>query len=100
MSERARALEQAKCALCGEPMSAGEEMFKIHGYSGPCPKPALPPGDAPPSCQWREEPVSGYRVACNGVWAYVAAVPISEAPKFCPFCGKPLVLVPAKEPHP
>lgn len=30
------------CELCGEPMSEGEEMFKFHGYSGPCPKPPLP----------------------------------------------------------
>lgn len=29
----------ANCELCGEPMPAGEEMFKYHGYSGPCPKP-------------------------------------------------------------
>lgn len=34
--------EQAKCEICGEPMPPGEEMFKYHGYSGPCPKPALP----------------------------------------------------------
>jgi NTP pyrophosphatase (non-canonical NTP hydrolase) len=27
------------CEICGEPMPAGEEMFKFHGYSGPCPKP-------------------------------------------------------------
>lgn len=32
----------AICELCGEPMSEGEEMFKIHGYFGPCPKPPLP----------------------------------------------------------
>ena len=31
-----------KCELCGEPMPPGEEMFKFHGYSGPCPKPPLP----------------------------------------------------------
>jgi hypothetical protein len=31
----------AKCELCGEPMPEGEEMFKFHGYSGPCPKPPL-----------------------------------------------------------
>lgn len=31
----------ATCELCGEPMPAGEEMFKFHGYSGPCPKPPL-----------------------------------------------------------
>lgn len=33
--------ETALCELCGEPMPAGEEMFKFHGYSGPCPKPPL-----------------------------------------------------------
>lgn len=31
-----------RCELCGEPMPAGEEMFKYHGYSGDCPKPPLP----------------------------------------------------------
>lgn len=30
---------KALCALCGEPMPPGEEMFKYHGYSGDCPKP-------------------------------------------------------------
>ncbi len=29
------------CGLCGEPMSEGEQMFKFHGYSGPCPKEPL-----------------------------------------------------------
>ncbi len=29
-----------KCTICGEPMPEGEAMFKFHGYSGPCPKPA------------------------------------------------------------
>lgn len=29
----------SNCELCGEPMPEGEEMFKFHGYSGPCPKP-------------------------------------------------------------
>lgn len=33
--------EIAKCELCGEPMPQGEEMFKFHGYSGPCPKPPM-----------------------------------------------------------
>lgn len=32
----------SKCELCGEPMPAGEEMFKFHGYSGKCPKTPLP----------------------------------------------------------
>lgn len=31
--------DQFFCDLCGEPMPAGEEMFKFHGYSGPCPVP-------------------------------------------------------------
>ena len=34
--------ERPVCGLCGEPMPEGEEMFKYHGYSGPCPKPPLP----------------------------------------------------------
>lgn len=34
--------EQPKCQICGEPMPPGEDMFKFHGYSGPCPKPPLP----------------------------------------------------------
>jgi hypothetical protein len=25
------------CEICGEPMPAGEEVFRYHGYSGPCP---------------------------------------------------------------
>jgi hypothetical protein len=32
---------EAKCKLCGESMPPGEEMFKYHGYSGPCPAPPL-----------------------------------------------------------
>ncbi len=33
--------EPTKCTICGEPMPEGEQMFKFHGYSGPCPKPPL-----------------------------------------------------------
>lgn len=33
--------EVSKCAICGERMPEGEEMFNYHGYSGPCPKPPL-----------------------------------------------------------
>lgn len=29
----------SNCELCGEQMPDGEEMFKYHGLSGPCPKP-------------------------------------------------------------
>lgn len=31
-------MSESKCELCGEPMPEDEEMFKYHGYSGPCPK--------------------------------------------------------------
>jgi len=30
-----------KCELCGEPLPPDEEMFKYHGYSGPCPVPVV-----------------------------------------------------------
>lgn len=40
-SDGGKMSEQVKCDICGEPMPAGEEMFKFHGYSGPCPKPPL-----------------------------------------------------------
>jgi uncharacterized membrane-anchored protein len=31
-------MNTALCELCGEPMTLGEEMFKYHGLTGPCPK--------------------------------------------------------------
>jgi hypothetical protein len=33
-----RTMPTALCELCGEPMPLGEEMFKYHGLTGPCPK--------------------------------------------------------------
>jgi hypothetical protein len=33
---------KALCTVCGEPMPENEQVFKFHGYSGPCPKPPLP----------------------------------------------------------
>lgn len=35
-------LQINKCELCGEDMPPGEDTFKYHGFSGPCPKPPLP----------------------------------------------------------
>lgn len=32
-------MSEHRCELCGEPMPPGEEMFRYHGHSGPCPKP-------------------------------------------------------------
>lgn len=43
--------QKAVCGVCGEPMPPGEEMFKYHGYSGPCPKPPLPK-KPPPEFAW------------------------------------------------
>lgn len=37
----------ATCSICGEPMPATEQMFKYHGYSGPCPRPPLAERTAP-----------------------------------------------------
>lgn len=34
-----KGFETGYCQLCGEPMLDGEEMFKLHGYSGNCTKP-------------------------------------------------------------
>lgn len=45
----------ALCTLCGEPMPEGETMFFFHGYSGPCPKPAL----ANPAAPQEETDVEG-----------------------------------------
>lgn len=53
-----RVSEKPKCELCGEPMPAGEEMFKFHGYSGPCPKPPLP---APPKADSRDAEIERLR---------------------------------------
>ena len=45
-----------RCQLCGEPMPAGEEMFKYHGYSGNCPKPSKIKGAVRVRYILRDEP--------------------------------------------
>lgn len=32
---------EGNCELCGKPLPSGEEMFRYHGHSGPCPEFAL-----------------------------------------------------------
>ena len=44
-----RPSDEGRCDLCGEPMPEGESMFRMHGYSGPCPAPPLP---KPPVINW------------------------------------------------
>lgn len=41
MSEQTEGPFMNRCELCGEVLPATEQMFKYHGYSGPCPKPPL-----------------------------------------------------------
>lgn len=59
-----------KCELCGEPMSEDEEMFKFHGYSGPCPKPPLkdttPQKDPIPHAKFMQD--LRYLLLSNGFW--------------------------------
>jgi hypothetical protein len=52
----------ALCEICGEPMLEGEEMFKFHGYSVPCPKPPLP---RPPSVH--DEMLAALRAADEAI---------------------------------
>lgn len=53
------------CELCGEPMPAGEEMFRYHGQSGPCPKPAAGT-QAPDPQAWTEYERAREAFACAG----------------------------------
>lgn len=31
--------KKKNCDICGDPMPENEQMFKFHGFSGPCPRP-------------------------------------------------------------
>lgn len=69
--------ETSKCALCGEPMPPGEEMFKYHGYSGNCPKPPLPKEErvcevARDVHRWSDDFTSGDTCQC-GRWYWMEA---------------------------
>ncbi len=59
---------------------------------------ALPPGDAPQTCEWRRLPLSeSFQPDCQGE-AFDFAISEVEvelgAFKHCPYCGKPLTLAP------
>ena len=43
--------EGPTCAICGQPLPTGEEMFIYHGFSGPCPTTPVEEEDAPVG-QW------------------------------------------------
>ena len=57
--------QNTKCELCGEPMPEGEQMFKYHGYSGPCPKPMI--GEAKPASGSVSDDADQARAASHSV---------------------------------
>ncbi len=69
MNNETRRIDPAsppKCELCGEPMPLGEEMFKYHGYSGPCPKPPMPkPKQYVPDVKAAQEHIQRLFEACG-----------------------------------
>jgi RNA polymerase subunit RPABC4/transcription elongation factor Spt4 len=85
--------ERSTCEVCGELMPPGEEMFKFHGYSGPCPKPPLserPPEPVPP-----EDEGCGLDhllcVGCGAIDGDTEIVPNApgsgDADEICKVCG-------------
>lgn len=113
--------EIARCTLCGEPMPAGEEMFKFHGYSGPCPTPApkppqkatcetnghiyghegvclfcrtpKPTPEPQTVCAWRLNPANKrFDTSCQRRYAVLPRE--VEEFKVCPHCTLPLKLSP------
>jgi hypothetical protein len=77
--------EQAVCALCGEPMPEGEEVFNYHGYSGPCPKPPKPKVFARP---W-PDPTPEMRASpeFESVWQCIKNWDISVPDAYGGYCG-------------
>lgn len=65
-----------KCAICGEPMPPNEQMFKYHGFSGPCPKPPLKAEQVEQSADWWMERAD--REGDHAVGAVGGAVPMSD----------------------
>jgi hypothetical protein len=61
------------CGICGEPMPPGEEMFKYHGLSGPCPKPPLKV-EEPDDASLSVEVIGGRIVIAIGVRTFAHAV--------------------------
>lgn len=90
--------EQSKCELCGLPMPKGEEMFKYHGYSGPCPnkdefgRPAEAPAPAQPLPTIQEMSGSidfGGRVVFEDGEPVVIPMPALPAPPAEPSVERP-----------
>lgn len=73
--------DKPTCAICGEPMPEGEEMFKYHGYSGACPKPPLPRPTIEAVIEYIHREVDGKfwimlrvdRIECNSIGPFDTA---------------------------
>lgn len=59
-----------ECEVCGSLMPPGEEMFRYHGYSGPCP--------APPKEIWIVLDDEGWPIYCAG-WPEACHEHINDA---------------------
>ena len=91
-----------KCEICGEPMPSGEEMFKYHGYSGPCPKSPIP---KIPNEPLREVWVVSNKEGCDFVAEYRqgamehAAIMAGEFPELSPWSVCKYVAEPFEKKH-
>lgn len=51
----------------------------------------------PPTCTWTEDDNGVYNTSCDESFIFIDAGPTENEMKFCCYCGKPLVAVPAVE---
>ncbi len=97
----------AKCELCGEPMPPGEQMFKYHGYSGPCPPKAVITGrrtatspwksESPPAPDPKREPQTPIKGDTRSPVIAAGPQSIQESESPAMFCGVPIVPVETSE---
>ena len=52
------------------------------------------PDLSPNECEWRETMDGPYATACGELWEFNDGTPSENKCKFCPYCGKPLRVVP------
>lgn len=58
------------CEICGQPMQVGEEMFRYHGLSGPCPEVPKP--------KWPQFTVAYVHGDKESMWALGEKLGLSE----------------------
>jgi hypothetical protein len=102
-------IEPTKCEICGESMPEGEEMFKFHGYSGPCPKPMLSIeqkriqdnnkyGLIKLPCYWTADEEGNWETSCGKLHCIIEGTPKENSMAYCCYCGKGLTEIPYQEP--